>query len=113
MQRIWAAKPGIPMPHRVKATMTFTRKRLIWLLLILSALPVRIWSQQDSAAAELLTLDQAIAQALGQNHSVREADLESRKTENRVAAAKSNRFPSMNLYSLTAEQFLKADVTQP
>jgi outer membrane protein len=93
--------------------MTSTTKQLLCLFLTVLAFPVHAWSQQDSPTGEVLTLEQAIALALSQNHSVRDAELESRKTENRVAAAKSNRLPSMNLYSLTAEQFLKQDITQP
>jgi len=77
------------------------------------AFPVHGWSQQGASTDEVLTLEQAITLALQQNHSVRVAELESRKTQNRVAAANSNRLPSMNLYSLTAEQFLKQDITQP
>jgi outer membrane protein len=85
---------------------------LVGLLLLLPVMTVRGWSRQISSASnEVLTLDQAITLALRENHSVREAELEAAKTGDILAATRTNRLPSMNVYSLTAEQFLKSDVT--
>ncbi len=66
------------------------------------------WCQQISSAPdEVLTLDQAIALALRENHSVRDAELEAGKSGDILAAARTQRLPSMNVFSLTAEQFVK------
>src|SRR5262245_47818148 len=66
------------------------------------------WCQQiSSAPGELLTLDQAIALALGANHSVRAAELEAGKTGDILAATRTRRLPSINVFSWTAEQLVK------
>lgn len=85
---------------------------LVFLLALLAPVgAVRGWSQQiSSTSAEMLTLDQAIALALHDNPSVRQAELEVGKSENRVAASRTNRYPSLYAFSLAAEQFLKGDV---
>src|SRR5262245_27039952 len=68
------------------------------------------WCQQiSSAPGELLTLDQAIALALGANHSVRAAELEAGKTGDILAATRTRRLPSINVFSWTAEQFIKPE----
>jgi outer membrane protein TolC len=69
------------------------------------------WSQQiSSISGEMFTLDQAIALALRDNPSVRQAELELGKSEDSLAAARTNRYPSLYAFSVVAEQFLKADV---
>src|SRR5215470_73155 len=82
--------------------------------LLLLLLPVTIvtgWCQQISSASdEVLTLDQAIAIALRENHAVRDAELETGKTGDILAATRTHRLPSMNVFSLTAEQFVKPEV---
>jgi len=66
------------------------------------------WSQQSSSASdEVLTLDQAIALALRENHSVRDAELEAGKSLDALAASRTNRLPSMNVFALSTEQFFK------
>jgi outer membrane protein TolC len=78
------------------------------LLLLLSV--VSGWSQQiTSAPDEVLTLDQAIALALRENHSVRAAELEAGKTGDILAATRTQRLPSMNVFSVTADQFVKPE----
>ena len=65
------------------------------------------WSQQSSSAAgEVLTLEQAVALALRDNHVVREAENEAAKAGDVVAATRTGRLPSMNVFSLVAEQFV-------
>jgi outer membrane protein TolC len=72
---------------------------------------VRGWSQQiSSTSGEMLRLDQAIALALHDNPSVRQAELEAGKSEDRVAALRTNRYPSLFAFSLAQEQFVKANV---
>jgi len=76
-------------------------------------LPVAIitgWCQQISSASdEVLTLDQAILLALRENHAVRDAELEAGKVGDVLAAARTHRLPSTNVFSLTAEQFVKPE----
>jgi outer membrane protein TolC len=69
------------------------------------------WCQQVSPAPdEVLTLDQAIALALRENHAVRVGELEAGKKEDIVAATRTQRLPSMNVFNLTGEQFVKPEV---
>jgi outer membrane protein TolC len=78
------------------------------LLLLLSV--VSGWCQQiTSAPDEVLTLDQAIALALRENHSVTAAELEAGKTGDILAATRTQRLPSMNVFSVTADQFVKPE----
>ncbi len=66
------------------------------------------WSRQTSSASdELLTLDQAIALALHENHVVRGAELEAGKTGDILAATRTGRLPSMEVFSLAGEQFVE------
>jgi outer membrane protein TolC len=61
----------------------------------------------SSALNEVLTLDQAIAMALRENHSVRAAELEAEKSGDALAATRTTRLPSINVYSIATEQFFK------
>jgi outer membrane protein TolC len=66
------------------------------------------WSQQSSSASgEVLTLEQAVALALRDNHLVRVAENEAAKAGDVVAATRTGRLPSMNVFSLVAEQFVE------
>jgi outer membrane protein TolC len=94
--------------------MTSTRNRLFGLLCVLLAIPGIGGSQQISSTSnEVLTLDQAIALALRQNHAVRDEEMETGKTDNRLAAAHTLRFPSMNLFALATDQFIKPQEVLP
>jgi outer membrane protein TolC len=57
----------------------------------------------------VLTLEQAVALALRENHSVRDAELEAGKSGDALAATRTNRLPSMNVFSITTEQFVKPE----
>ena len=97
------------MPHS-----TTTKNRLFGLLSLLLVNAINGWSQQMcSAPPELLTLEQATGMAVGGNHVVRDAQIQAGKTGEIVAAARTTRFPSLNVYSVMAEQFLKQDVNTP
>jgi outer membrane protein TolC len=87
-----------------------TRNRLSGLLCMLLAIPVGGWGQQISTSNEVLTLEQATALALRQNHAVRDEEMESGRTRDRVAASRTYRLPSLNFFSLAADQFIKPDV---
>jgi len=89
--------------------------RFIALLFLLALLaPVSAisgWSQQISlVSGEVLTLDQAIRLSLHDNPSVLQAELELGKSEDRLAATRTHRYPSLYAFSVAAEQFVKADV---
>ena len=87
--------------------------RILYLLalIILTASPLNVPAQQSGTApAEVLTLDQAISLALRDNRQVKNSQLAVRKAGDEVAAARTLRLPSMNVYSLVSQQFLKHDV---
>src|SRR5256712_3754673 len=66
------------------------------------------WSQQSSSAyGEVLTLEQAVALALRDNHVVREAENQAGKAGDVLAATRTGRLPSMDVFSLAAEQFVE------
>ena len=66
------------------------------------------WSQQSSSASgEVLTLEQAVALALRDNHVVREAENQAGKAGDVLAATRTGRLPSMDVFSLAAEQFVE------
>src|SRR6266436_4388436 len=69
------------------------------LLLILIRSPVH--AQQSAATfAESLTLEQAIALALRDNHATKIAKLEVEKADENISAAKTYRLPSLHAYTL-------------
>lgn len=77
-------------------------------VLILLLTPLTTWCQQDtSASGDVLTLEQAIALALSDNHLVKNAELEVGKVEDNLSAARTFRLPSLHLYTLISEQLLK------
>src|SRR5215470_14862357 len=87
-----------------------SRNSIFVLALLLRIGIVSGWCQQVSSAPdEVLTLDDAIALALRANHSVRVAELEAGKTGDVLAATRTHRLPSMNVFSWTAEQFVKPE----
>src|SRR5215471_4917878 len=91
-----------------------TRSRLSGLLCALLVIPVSGWSQQISSTPnEVLTLDQAIALALRQNHAVRDEEMETAKTGDRVDVSRTLRLPSINLFALATDQFIKPQETIP
>ena len=86
--------------------------RIVYLLaiVILTASPLNVLAQQNGAApAEILTLDQAISIALRDSRQVKNAQLAVGKSGDAVAAARTLRLPSMNVYSLVSQQFVKHD----
>src|SRR5262249_35457355 len=82
---------------------------------LLLVIPVCAWSRQISSSSdEILTLDQAIALALHENHVVRGAELETGKTGDALAATRTSRLPSIEAFSLAGEQFVEpAHVPNP
>src|SRR5512138_3440684 len=79
-------------------------------IMILTGSTVSVRAQQTGAApAEALTLDQAVALALRDSRDVKHSQLEVGKAGYEVAAARTQRLPSMHVYSLVSQQFLKHD----
>ena len=82
--------------------------KVFLLLPLLLVTPLIGWCQQSSPAPNQgLTLDQAIALALRDNHSVREAEDEAAMTGYALAATRTRRLPTIEAYSLAAEQFVE------
>jgi len=88
--------------------------RIICLLaiVILTASPSSVPAQQsDAAAAELLTLDQAISLAFRDNREVKNAQLGIGKAEDDVAAARTYRLPKFEFNALAGQQLVSPDFT--
>ena len=73
------------------------------LLGLLLLIPGRTQAQEPARSqSETLTLDQAIALALENNHAIRIARLEVERSDDEISAAKTFRFPSLHAYSLVS-----------
>jgi outer membrane protein TolC len=102
------------MLHKLEERNMSTRSRLSGLLCALLAIPVSGWSQQISSTPnEVLTLDQAIALALRENHAVRDEEMETGKTRDRVDVSRTLRLPSINVFALATDQFIKPEQAIP
>ena len=87
------------------------RARTVTIASILLLTPLSAWGQQDtSTSGETLTLERAIALALTDNHLVKIAELEVGKGADNIAATRTFRLPSMNLYSLTSKQLVQHEL---
>jgi outer membrane protein len=75
------------------------RIRMILFLAIFLTVPGIVTAQND-----LLTLEDAIAIALENNRTVKNANLEIEKALEQIAVAKTRRLPSFNSYALTSRQ---------
>src|SRR5215475_6082592 len=84
-------------------------KGSLFLLLPLLLIPSLsgLCQQSSSGSAEVLTLEQAIALALRENHLIRVAENEVAKAGDVLAATRTSRLPSMNVFSLISEQFIE------
>src|SRR5688572_7094005 len=85
--------------------------RILYLpaIIILLTSPFAVRAQQNGAVAEVLTLDQAISLALRDSRQVKTAQLSVFKAGDEVAVARTQRLPSMNVYSLVSQQLVKHD----
>ena len=82
------------------------------LLSVLLAMPIGASCQQDASnSAQVLTLEQAIALALSQNHVLKNAQLGVGKAGDELAATRTIRLPSMHLYTLVSQQLVKHDIS--
>src|SRR5262245_26293403 len=73
-----------------------------WLVaLVLLIGPAKVFSQEGATQpSDTLTLDQAIALALRDNHGIKIAMLSVEKSEDQISVAKTYRLPSLHAYSL-------------
>jgi outer membrane protein TolC len=89
------------------------KNRNLYLLaiIILLASPFGVPAQQSATAgsSEVLTLDEAISLALRDDRQVKNAQLAVSKAGDALAAERTSRLPSMHVYSLVSQQFLKHD----
>lgn len=83
---------------------------ILTICLLGSGLEARAQSQAASDAEEL-TLQQAIAIALRDNRQVKNAQLAISKAGDELAATRTLRLPSMNLYALASQQLVKQDAS--
>ncbi|HEY3138549.1 MAG TPA: TolC family protein [Blastocatellia bacterium] len=88
------------------------RGGVVLLLVLLLATPITVLCRQDvSNSGEVLTLEQAISLALRENHNVKSAELGVGKSGDELAATRTIRLPSMHLYTLVSQQFVKHDIS--
>ena len=88
------------------------RGEIVLLLPVVLATSITALCRQESSnSAEMLTLEQAIALALRDNHVVKSAELGVGKAGDELAAIRTSRFPSMHLFTLASQQFVKHDIS--
>ena len=81
-------------------------------IIILTASQLNVPAQQSgAAAADLLTLDQAISLALRDNREVKNAQLGVGKADDDVAVARTYRLPKFEFNALAGQQLLSPDFT--
>ena len=68
-------------------------------------------AQQDSGAAPVLTLDEALTMALAKNRSVKIASLGADASRQQILVAKTKRFPSINTYVFGGESLSTIGLT--
>jgi outer membrane protein TolC len=64
-----------------------------------------------ASAADILTLEQAVALALENNRGLRTSALEAQKAEDRLKATRTRQFPGISVYMLAAQQLRSFDFT--
>jgi len=92
--------------------MCIHRCRFVILILTICLLGSALEARAQSPAtrdAEELTLEQAIEIALRDNRPVKNAQLSISKAGDELAATRTLRLPSMNLYALASQQLVKED----
>jgi outer membrane protein TolC len=107
-----------PMPGRAPIASLRRRARLVVLLLSMSAAwPAGSLAQEGAASQEppdpLLTLDQALSLALGNNRQVKISALEAQKTDHQVSVVRSKRLPQFHTDALAGSLLQPFDYTFP
>src|SRR5262245_12456099 len=75
------------------------------------ALAAAAFSLQPAAVAEMLSLDEAINIALGQNRGLQRSAMDVDKAKDQLEANKTRQYPSFSLYALGAQQLRSFDYT--
>src|SRR4030095_10826823 len=91
-------------------------QRILRTLGVLSALLFWVAAQAQQfapAPGESLTLEQAIALALGNNHAVKIAQLSVERAEEDISAAKTYRLPSLHAYTLVSKNLANNELDVP
>ena len=104
----------IAQPKEYSFALTPQRRRDVVVLLLPLLLATRIapvCGQDVSNTGEVLTLEQAIALAMRDNHTVKSAELGVGKAGDELAATRTSRLPSMHVFTLASQQFVKHDVS--
>ena len=70
---------------------------------ILLSLPTSAWCKETKAAAPVLTLEQAVDLAMQNNRPLKTATLEVEKAEDTTDAARTRRFPALNLFGVSGQ----------
>jgi outer membrane protein TolC len=83
------------------------------LLLLVSSLPLLAFGEEPPPAAEVLTLEQALALARENNRSIRNAALQVERSQSNVEAAKARRWPSLDLQVLGGKTIAPVRFTFP
>ncbi len=91
-------------------------QRILWALGLLS--PLLFWlavqaQQYAPASGESLTLDQAIALALRDNHAMKIAKLDVERADEDISAAKTYRLPSLHAYTSVSSNLANNAVIEP
>src|SRR5207245_9468949 len=70
---------------------------------LLLSLPTSAWCKETKAAAPVLTLEQAVDLAMQNNRPLKTATLEVEKAEDTTDAARTRRFPALNLFGVSGQ----------
>src|SRR5258705_5054397 len=89
------------------------RQLLGLLLLILIRGPVHAQQSAATSVVESLTLEQAIALALRDNHATKIAQLEVDQADESIADAKASRLPSLHAYTLLSKNLANNELDVP
>src|SRR5689334_10471793 len=93
-------------------TILATRRVLGLVLLLFLSAPIQA-QQSAPPYAESLTLDQAIALALRDNHAMKIAQLSVERAEEDISAAKTFRLPSLHAYTLVSKNLANNELDVP
>lgn len=82
---------------------TFRGWILAFVFSLFTVFLAQITAQDDSASPDLLTIDQAAAMAVANNHDLKIVSLNVDSSKDKVLAAKTKRLPSFNFYTFASQ----------
>jgi outer membrane protein TolC len=90
-------------------------RRSLTTLLVVGLIVLSVYgsTRAQSSSTESLTLDQAIALALRNNHSIKIARFGVDSAEEEISVAKTSRLPSLHMYTLVSGNLAKNDLRIP